>query len=207
MEQIRYIYKDGNLYDSFGQAVMMSWESDWMKKSADIVCKNGGDILNIGFGLGLVDTFIEEHNPKSHTVIECHPDVLRYMKDNGWYDKVNVIEDEWQNVIKTLPKYDGIYFDTWNDTESNFKFGMLKHLNDLLKVGGIFSFWNNTDTETDAKEYLPNNFKVIHKEFDVDIPKEQYLSGHTYISPELKYVSLPIITKISEGEKLVENLI
>ena len=34
-------------------------------------------MLNVGFGLGLVDTAIQSNNPRSHTIIEAHPDVLR----------------------------------------------------------------------------------------------------------------------------------
>ena len=41
------------------------------------ICSGGGDVLNIGFGLGLVDSAIQSHNPRSHTIVEAHPDVLR----------------------------------------------------------------------------------------------------------------------------------
>ena len=34
-------------------------------------------MLNVGFGLGLVDSAIQAQNPGSHTIIEAHPDVLR----------------------------------------------------------------------------------------------------------------------------------
>lgn len=209
MGEVKYTYKDNNLYDSSGHAIMMDWESDWMKTSADIVCRSGGDILNIGFGLGLVDSFIQKHNPKSHTIIECHSDVLNHMKENGWYAKANIIEDKWQNVIRKLPKFDGIYFDTWGTTRSDdFQFGMLRYLNDILKVGGVFSFWNNTDEETDVKKYLPENFKIEHQTFEVNVPSKQHLNtGKNYISPKLKYVQLPIITKQYEGQIIGETMI
>lgn len=41
------------------------------------ICSGGGDVLNVGFGLGLVDMAIQSKNPRSHTIIEAHPDVLR----------------------------------------------------------------------------------------------------------------------------------
>ena len=34
-------------------------------------------MLNVGFGLGLVDRAIQSNSPASHTIIEAHPDVLR----------------------------------------------------------------------------------------------------------------------------------
>lgn len=41
------------------------------------ICSQGGDVLNVGFGLGLVDRAIQSNQPASHTIIEAHPDVLR----------------------------------------------------------------------------------------------------------------------------------
>ena len=105
MGEVKYTYKDNNLYDSSGHAIMMDWESDWMKTSADIVCRGGGDILNIGFGLGLVDSFIQKHNPKSHTIIECHSDVLNHMKENGL--TVN-ISDREMSMKQWWKKYGNI---------------------------------------------------------------------------------------------------
>jgi hypothetical protein len=37
------------------------------------ICASGGDVLNIGFGLGLVDEEIQKHKPRSHTIVEAHP--------------------------------------------------------------------------------------------------------------------------------------
>ena len=77
----KYFYKDDNLYDEDGKSVMMGWERPVMKKVSDLICFNKGDILNIGFGMGIVDTYIQEHNPSSHTIIERHPDVIDKMKE------------------------------------------------------------------------------------------------------------------------------
>ena len=37
--------------DESGAEVMMDWEDDIMKKSAEFICYNKGDILEIGFGM------------------------------------------------------------------------------------------------------------------------------------------------------------
>ena len=42
--------------------VMMDWEDELMKKSAEYVCENGGDILEIGFGMGISANYIQSHN-------------------------------------------------------------------------------------------------------------------------------------------------
>lgn len=77
---------DGNLVDEYGRFVMMEWEREWMKESANIICENGGDILNIGFGLGIIDSYIQTHNPTSHWIIESHPIVYDKIKSDGWLD-------------------------------------------------------------------------------------------------------------------------
>ena len=46
-------------------------------KLVQAVCSSGGDVLNVGFGLGLVDRAIQSNQPTSHTIIEAHPDVLQ----------------------------------------------------------------------------------------------------------------------------------
>lgn len=37
------------------QAVMMEWERPLMQAHAQVVCTGRGDVLNVGFGLGIVD--------------------------------------------------------------------------------------------------------------------------------------------------------
>ena len=43
-----------------GLSVLMDWESSIMEASADYVCSNGGDILEIGFGMGISAGYISE---------------------------------------------------------------------------------------------------------------------------------------------------
>ena len=38
--------------------VMMQWERAIMKQSVDYICERGGDILEIGFGMGIAANFI-----------------------------------------------------------------------------------------------------------------------------------------------------
>ena len=57
---------DGRLLDEDGKAIMMDWEEPIMKKAAEIVTRNGGRVLNVGFGMGFIDTFIEDHDIEEH---------------------------------------------------------------------------------------------------------------------------------------------
>lgn len=192
----KLIYTDDNLLlDSNGSAIMMGWEDPIMKHQAEIVCKNGGDILNVGFGLGLIDTYIQSHNISTHWIIESHPDVYNKMISDGWLDKPNVkvIFKPWQEAVYHLPKFDGIYFDTWLENQSDFN----KIVSKLLKPNGIFSFFNNSDSNTNNMSIqnhydLIDNFNITNhpipypKEIVYNELKDQYVKPNkrTYFSPE-----------------------
>lgn len=95
--------------DSDSKAVMMAWEKPLMEAHAKAVCSGGGHILNIGFGMGLVDTAIQQYAPAMHTIVEAHPEVYERMLRTGWGEKDNVkiIFGRWQDVLSQLESYDG----------------------------------------------------------------------------------------------------
>jgi hypothetical protein len=76
-----------------------------------------GDILEIGYGLGICSKEIQKHSPKSHTIIEINKDIYDFGLE--WSKSKNNIEfilGNWVDVIPTLnKKYDGIFIDTIED--------------------------------------------------------------------------------------------
>ena len=72
--------------DESGAEVMMDWEDDIMKSSAEFICHNKGDILEIGFGMGISATHIQSHDINSHTIIEIN-DEEQEEYDKGWYNE------------------------------------------------------------------------------------------------------------------------
>lgn len=107
----RVTFSEDKLMDSESKAVMMAWEKPLMEAHARAVCSGGGHVLNIGFGMGLVDTAIQQYAPVTHTIIEAHPEVYKRMIQTGWADKQNVkiVFGRWQDVISQLETYDGNY--------------------------------------------------------------------------------------------------
>ena len=65
-ESDKIYYNDAG--NSIEMQVMMDWEDVVMKKSADYVCQNGGDILEIGFGMGIAANYIQANTITSHTI-------------------------------------------------------------------------------------------------------------------------------------------
>ena len=88
--------------DSTNMEVMMSWEAPIMEKSAEYVCQSKGDILEIGFGMGICSDYIQAQGVNSHTIVEIHPQIIERL--NTWAsDKSNVtiIEGDWANLSLT----------------------------------------------------------------------------------------------------------
>ena len=161
-------YTQDVLVDENNLNVMMEWERPIMKQAAFDICKNGGDILNVGFGMGIIDSYIQEYPIKSHTIIEGHPDIQKKIIADGWAKKPNVILifDQWQNVIDNLPKYDGIYFDTWADNQIPFD----EKVPNILKPNGIYSFFNsptNAGEEWVAK-YIVDTYHIFNSIFFIN---------------------------------------
>ncbi|KAM7514400.1 hypothetical protein LguiA_003983 [Lonicera macranthoides] len=139
----RITFSEDKLMDSNNKAIMMAWEKPLMEAHAKAVCSGGGHILNIGFGMGLVDSAIQQYGPVSHTIVEAHPEVYDRMLHSGWGEKENVkiIFGPWQDVLSQLESYDGIFFDTYGEYYEDMK-EFHQHLPTLLKPGGIYSFFN-----------------------------------------------------------------
>lgn len=107
----RVLFSEDRVMDSESKAVMMAWEKPLMEAHARAICggSDGGHFLNIGFGMGLVDSAIQRYSPASHTIVEAHPDVYKRMIESGWGEKENVkiLFGRWQDVLPQLESYDG----------------------------------------------------------------------------------------------------
>ena len=83
-----YTFTDNSILEG-DRIVMHRWETKVMEHMADWVCSNGGDILEIGFGMGIASDFIQDNEIKSHTICDNNPDVIRRLEK--WSsDKPNV---------------------------------------------------------------------------------------------------------------------
>lgn len=119
-----------------------------------IVCQNGGDVLDIGFGMGFSANKMSEL-ADTYTCIEINPQIYETAKE--WAkDKPNVeiIFGDWIDIIPTIKKkFDGIFFDTHNDINSHLSEEYAKLVS---KEGTIFSHWNyfQIKNRTSLNEYV-----------------------------------------------------
>jgi len=192
---------DGDfLLDEKGSVVMSYVEHDVMKKSAEIITKNRGDILNIGFGLGIIDKYIQEYKPKSHTIIEINKSLVKKMIKDGWDDKCNIICSDWKPVldeyIKNNIKFDGIYRDTFQYIGSSSLDDFDKnYISKLLKPGGVFSTY--TSLGINRLKQIHNWAKCSIEYITYDFDKDKYKNSSEKIRLYLEDVQgiqgIPII--------------
>jgi protein arginine N-methyltransferase 2 len=90
--KLEYDDSIGFLLDDKGAPVMMKWESEIMRASAEVLLPTigTGRVLNIGFGMGIIDGYLQGRKPESHVIVEAHPAVVQRMKDHGWDKKSGV---------------------------------------------------------------------------------------------------------------------
>ena len=157
----------------YEEEVMMDWEHPIMSSSAAYVTQNGGDILEIGFGMGIASGYIQSHSISSHTIIENHPQIIS--KSIEWASgksNVTIISQSWYDVTGSLGKYDGIFYDIFGDRDMN-KFS--SSLSQLTKNGTKVTFWNNNKSETNFYN-IPN---VIYNSISVTPVSNLYFTGST----------------------------
>jgi len=151
-------FEDDKLLDSSNNGVMMSWETTIMRRTTSLLLpppSSGQRILNIGFGMGIIDRMFAATSPLSHHIIEAHPSVLSNLPpDFGpkWQEsapeggKYVIHAGRWQDILPALLEagemFDVIYFDTFGEEYSALREFFSEFVPGLLDEGGRFGFFN-----------------------------------------------------------------
>lgn len=167
---LTYTADGTKLLDSSDNGVMMAWETSIMRASVDSLLPDstGKKILNIGFGMGIIDTMFAATSPARHHIIEAHPSVLEHIATNSdpscasadtsrnfgpaWEAKspsegaYKVHAGRWQDIIPQLMEagetYDAVYFDTFGEDYAQLRMFFTEHVPYLLTESGAFGFFN-----------------------------------------------------------------
>ncbi len=138
------------------QQVMQAWERPLMQAMADVVTETHGDILEVGFGMGISATYIQERDVRSHTIIEYNDDVVATCQQ--WMSRyperdIRLMHGKWQDVVDQLETYDGVFFDAYPLSEDEFQRAILNSITfaeaffstaaALLRSGGIFTYFTS----------------------------------------------------------------
>ena len=168
---------DAKILDEQQNGVMMAWEKDIMSKSANAILPSPGlRVLNVGFGMGIIDTLIQSHRnqPAEHHIIEAHPDVLKEMENKGWLCKPGVFvhAGKWQDILPTMANdglvFDGIYYDTFAESYKEFKEFFSEHVLALLDASGKWSYFNGMGADRQI------SYDVYQKIVEMDLLEAGY---------------------------------
>jgi guanidinoacetate N-methyltransferase len=90
---------------SHEQSIMEDWQSPLMQAMASIV------------------TYIQECGVNSHTIVECSEEIVNHYaawRSNYAGRDIRLIHGRWQDVLDNLGMYDGIFFHTNVNNETEF---------------------------------------------------------------------------------------
>ncbi len=206
-EDVKSWVESPALYDEHslrinGHPVMEDWEVSYMQKLAEIATKYPGQILEIGYGMGLSARAIQDRHPETHWIIECNRDVLKKARTdlNGLVDsgKVRLLEGFWQDVTSSLPdsSFDGILFDTYplkeEEIHSNH-FWFFEEAHRLLKPGGILTYYSD-EVDSISTQHLAkleaagfNPANISFQTCNVNPPPDcEYWQHKTIVAPIVK---------------------
>lgn len=130
---------------------MEAWESPYMHALADTVAKDGGHMLEVGFGMGLSAERIQS-NPKvtKHTIIEINKDVYdTALEFKESHPTVNPLHGDWKAKLAEVEdgSVDGVFYDPYpsgDHDQHTHQFDFLKAVRDKIKVGGRLTYCNLT---------------------------------------------------------------
>ena len=170
---------DNKIVDETGLEVMMDWETSIMENSAKFICHNKGDILEIGFGMGICSDYIQAQGVNTHTIVEIHPQIINNLK--VWAEdkpNVTIVEGDW-NSVSGLSTYDGIFLDTFGDDNWNsFKLFAVEK----AKSGAKITYWNNFNEENNEHSFDSISFDSV----SISPDSNSYMNGDTYYMPKVE---------------------
>lgn len=184
-----------------GHPVMQDWEKPYMQELARIASSNGGVVLELGFGLGLSATCIQQQPIEKHIIIEANKDVFTKLEEFAAKAQHTVIPlfGLWEEVLPTISdeSIDGILYDTYItnfDEPDQFTyeyFPFFEHAYRVLREGGVFTYYSSEISDFSAKHrqtLKDTGFSYIEKTICSITPPSDclYWKNDTIVAPIIK---------------------
>lgn len=156
---------DGHTLKILGHPVMEDWERPYMARLADIATRKGGQVLEVGFGMGISGGYVNASpSVTRHLIVEANHDVAElargFAADPERRRPVVVLEGLWEDVIDQVEdgSCGGVLYDAYPLDESE----MTMHLRFAatayrkLEPGGYFTYYSD---EVDG--YGPEHLRAL----------------------------------------------
>src|SRR5690242_19398122 len=145
----------------------MEWEESYLRALVDVL-QPSGNVLEIGFNLGLAATHIQTYQPKSHTIIEANPSTAEAARQ--WaknYSHVTVLNASWEKALPELGKFDAVFFD-------DYSVGMdTRVLHETIhSEKELFAFVEQTIPQLKNMQYSDADLRLFYEEQGKHHPKD-----------------------------------
>jgi len=188
---------DGRTLSILNHPVMEVWEDNYMEELAKIATRNGGRVLEVGFGMGRSSRFIH-NNPSvtNHVIVEANHDIADLAREfaEAASIKVDVIEGLRDDVLNDLDpdSFDGMLNDTYplNELEVNAQELCAPLAYRVLRKGGVLTYFSDEPERFRRKHLetlLAAGFQAENidgKLIDVNPPADcKYWNVNTILAP------------------------
>jgi spermidine synthase len=153
------------------EMIMHRGLTNFAQKSAEIITQNGGNILEIGFGMGISSTFIINENITSYTCVEINDNI--FSDAQNWSigkNNVSIINSDWEDfLLSTGLKFDAIFCDCLEQDEFDSFYEKSKR---VLNNGAIISCYGSgvylENDNMNIYDTIPNP-EIFDEDFTQDI--------------------------------------
>ena len=121
-----------------------TWEANAFSASAAYICQNGGNILQIGYGMCQIANFIQSHSINTHTIIidqqKAYEHAITWSENKS---NVTIITGSFYEM--NLPEYDGVFI---NKTKllhcfkNTARCKIKNEISNFTKTGSLVSWYN-----------------------------------------------------------------
>lgn len=161
------VERTDNRLEIGGWHVMDTWEEPLMEVMAREVTQRKGDVLEVGFGMGISAQKILGYGCSSYTVIEVHPVIAAQARRWGREQAVDVtvLEGAWQDIVPGFDRrFDGVLFDTYplsaQERHRNH-FPFIPLAPGLLRDEGVLVYYSD-----ETVDFRPEHLRLILTHFN-----------------------------------------
>jgi len=197
----------------FDLEVMSDFEKPYMVELAKNASMHGGNILNVGFGLGLVDSALEERRAtraiQEHHIIELNEGVFEQAKqwreNQPHKEKIFLHKGNWEEVLPRFEKekmvFDGVVYDAYPLEIDEICRDSIPFLHSLLRMKlvreetGIITFYmDSTDGLGESFQKYIQSLGVGSlqtKKVKIELPKRdcEYWDAPFFLAPLLTNIT------------------